>query len=137
MGRFAVNVKLTNNDDLVLARNQKIPKAQVRHAQVSGVVDSGASLLVLPKATVEELGLIPTGKVRVKYADGRRAKRDVVEGVRLELLGRQRTFEAIVEPKRKDALIGAIVMESLDLLVDCTNKKLIPREPDMILAEIE
>ena len=35
------------------------------------------------------------------------------------------------------ALIGAIVLEELDLLVDCGTQSLYPREPDSILTEIE
>ena len=38
---------------------------------------------------------------------------------------------------RQDALIGAMVLEQLDLLVDCTTQTLRPREPDSILTEIE
>jgi hypothetical protein len=36
---------------------------------------------------------------------------------------------AIIEPKRETALIGAIVLEYLDLLVDCTAQKVVPRDP--------
>jgi hypothetical protein len=35
------------------------------------------------------------------------------------------------------ALIGAIVLEELDLLVDCTTQTLRPREPGSILTENE
>ena len=38
---------------------------------------------------------------------------------------------------RSDALLGAIVLEELDLLVDCTTQSLHPRDPDMIVTEIE
>jgi len=60
-----------------------------------------------------------------------------VSNVWLELLGRHGVFSAVVEPERSDALIGAIVLEELDLLVDCTTQSLYPREPDSILTEIE
>jgi hypothetical protein len=42
-----------------------------------------------------------------------------------------------VEPKRKDALIGAIVLEELDLIVDGTRNEVRPRDPDRIISEIE
>jgi hypothetical protein len=44
---------------------------------------------------------------------------------------------AIVEPARESALIGAIVLEDLDLLVDCANQRLVPRDPNQIISEIE
>jgi hypothetical protein len=43
----------------------------------------------------------------------------------------------VVEPARNDALIGAIVLEDLDLLVDCGTQSLYPREPGSTLTEIE
>jgi hypothetical protein len=42
-----------------------------------------------------------------------------------------------VEPRRRTALIGAIVLEDLDLLVDSTNECLIPRDPRIKTYEIE
>ena len=52
-------------------------------------------------------------------------------------MGRHGTFTAIVEPKRATALIGAIVLEDFDLLVDCQRQCLIPRNPEGPLFEIE
>ena len=85
----------------------------------------------------DELGLPPIGKVGVRYADQRRVQRTKVKDVWLRLLGRDGTFSAIVEPKRTDALIGAIVLEELDLIVDCVSQQVLPRDPKGIIAEIE
>jgi hypothetical protein len=57
--------------------------------------------------------------------------------VLLEVFGREAVFTAVVEPKRKTALIGAIVMEELDLVADCTTQTLHPRDPKWIVTEIE
>jgi hypothetical protein len=57
--------------------------------------------------------------------------------VYLQLLGRDSVFTAIVEPNRRKALIGAIVLEDLDFLVDCTQQRLVPRDPRFIVSEIE
>jgi hypothetical protein len=46
-------------------------------------------------------------------------------------------FDAIVEPKRKTALIGAIVLETLNFVVDCVTQKLVPRDPKQIVSELE
>ena len=78
---------------------------------------------------MKRLGLPLGDSVKVRYADGRQAKRKGAEGVYVQLLGRHGTFSAIVEPKRKTALIGAIVLEDLDLLVDCSAQRVIPRDP--------
>jgi len=50
---------------------------------------------------------------------------------------RHGTFTAIVEPKRETALIGAIVLEDLDLLVDCQKQRVVPRDPRGAVYEIE
>jgi hypothetical protein len=46
-------------------------------------------------------------------------------------------FDATVEPKRKTALIGALVLEALDFLVDSRHERLVPRDPKRIVAEEE
>ena len=137
MGRVTVEVELTNAEDLVLAKNGALAPDKVRRVRMTGVVDTGANYLVLPAQTAKQLGVPSLGKITVRYADRRRSSRTVVENVRLDLLGRHGNFKAIVEPKRTDALIGAIVLEDLDLLVDCTTQTLQPRDPNGMIAEIE
>jgi clan AA aspartic protease len=105
--------------------------------RIQGVVDTGAAMLVLPASVVEQLGFPESGKAKVRYADQRTARRKQVGNVVVELLGREAVFNAVVEPKRTTALIGAIVLEALDLVVDCTTQTLHPRDPKWIVAEIE
>ncbi len=137
MGRFSVEFEVSNYQDEMAVRLGTLDPAKVRRARISGVVDSGASELVLPEKVVKELGFTKGPRIKVKYADGRRGTRDLVDDVRLEMLGRRGTFQAIVEPQRKDALIGAIVLEVLDFLPDCKRQRLVPRDPKFILGEIE
>lgn len=137
VGRFSVDVEIANFGDILRAREGALPAGRVRRLTVPGLVDPGATRLVLPKAVVEQLELPLGKKIKVGYADGRTAQRHVVEGVYLELLGRHSTFTAIVEPKRTTALIGAIVFEDLDLLVDCKEQRVVPRDPRGETFEIE
>ncbi len=137
MGRFSVDFEVANNDDLALVRRGLLPPDQARRQTISGVVDPGAAMLVLPKTVVKQLGLRLGHKIRVRYADGRRAIRREAKDVFIKLLGREDTFTALIEPKRDTALIGAIVLEALDLLVDNRRARLIPRHPDGPLYEIE
>jgi predicted aspartyl protease len=137
MGRVTVDFVAANNRDVVSLADGDRVLDHVKHLVVSGVVDSGAMRLVLPQRVVDGLGLKVDGETMVRYADNRREKRRMVSNVWLELLGRHSVFTAVVEPNRNDALIGAIVLEELDLLVDCPTQSLYPREPDSTLTEIE
>ncbi len=137
MGRFAVELKLVNRDDEVLAEAGVLAPEKVRRATIQGVVDSGATRLVLPQSVAKTLGLKKTGTVTVKYADGRTAIRPTAQGVHVELLGRDSVFTASIEPRRQTALIGAIVLEDLDFLVDSTHQRLVPRDPKTIISEAE
>jgi clan AA aspartic protease (TIGR02281 family) len=137
MGRFSVEIEVANYDDLVSAKRGHLAPDQVRRVTIRGVVDCGASRLVLPGPVAKQLGLEVKRKVRVKYANGQRALRPEVAGVHLTLQGRDDVFSAVVEPKRDSALIGAIVLEDLDFLVDSTKMRLLPRDPDYIFSEIE
>jgi predicted aspartyl protease len=137
MGRFSVDVDLASYDDLARARAGDIPAQQVRRLRIRGVVDSGATRLVVPERVVRELGLTITGQAGVRYGDGRTAQRPMAGGVHLTWGGRSSVFNAIVEPDRDSALIGAIVLEDLDLIVDCTTQTLRPRDPKQIISEVE
>jgi len=137
MGRVAVDCVLANNRDVVtVGAGQQIPDA-VKNITVRGIVDTGAARLVLPQRAVDELSLEPAGEVGVRYADNRREIRPRVSNVWLSLCGRDGVFSATVEPDREEALIGAIVLEELDLIVDCATESIHPRDPDRIITEIE
>jgi predicted aspartyl protease len=137
MGRFSVEVELANDEDLVNAKSGVIPPERVRRVRIRGVVDSGATRLVIPEAVAKQLGLEISGKASVRYADGRTADRAIARRVYLSYGGRDSIFNAIVEPGRESILIGAIVLEDLDFLVDCTGQRLVPRDPKQIISEAE
>jgi predicted aspartyl protease len=137
VGRFSVEVEVANNDDLALVRRGLLPPDQARRETIRGVVGSGTMKLVLPEAVVKQLGLPLGDEIKVSYADGRKARRHKAHDVFLKLEGREGVFTAICEPKRETALIGAIVLEDLDFLVDCAAQRVVPRDPSGPIYEIE
>ncbi len=138
MGRFSVDVELVNYNDVAKADMGLLDPGKVRRKTIRGVVDSGAAKMVIPQSVAKELGLpARRSKVKVRYADGRGGTRSEVGQLQVCLLGREDVFSAIVEPKRESALIGAIVLEDLDLLVDCNKQRLVPRDPHHVISEIE
>jgi len=137
VGGVTIDFEVANYDDVARAHAGDIKPERVRRRIVRGIVDPGAAMLVLPESVVKELGLPLGGKAKVRYADGRRAVRREAKAAQVTILGRDDTFTAVVEPKRKDALIGAIVLEALDLLVDCKEQRVVPRDPSGPIYEIE
>ena len=135
--RFPVDVVIANARDVVIARPADRVPESVPHRTISAMVGTGTMRLVIPQSLVDPLDLIIDGETTLLYADHRRATRTVVSNVWLQFMGRHGVFSAVVEPDRPDALLGAIVLEELDLIVDCITQSLHPREPDRILTEIE
>ena len=137
VGRFFVEIQVTNHRDAVRADSGALDRSAIRRLRVSALVDTGATRLVLPAEAAQTLGLPEVGTVGVRYADGRQNRRTAVGDAEVEIQGRSSVFTAVVEPNRTEALIGAIVLEELDFVVDCIAQRLVPRDPDRILAEIE
>ena len=129
-------LELKNNADRELAANGFKPPEDIRELELDGWVDTGAAQLVLPKTVTDALGVPEIGTAKVRFADGRRGVRPVVGGVWLRMNGRDGVFKAIVEENRGDALIGAIVLEDLDMVADPVDGTCRPRDADAILAEM-
>ncbi len=121
VGRITVEVELANESDVSCAKRGYIEPDSIRRITAKGVVDTGAAMLVIPEPLARTLGLDVTKQTNVSYADGRTARRNVVGPVVFTYLGRSDVFSAVSEPNRETVLIGAIVLEALDLIIDCKN----------------
>ena len=75
MGRISVELKLANDRDILRAEDGILLSEEIRQKTVGGVVDTGATRLVIPSTVAEQLGLPETGEVGVRYADGREHER--------------------------------------------------------------
>jgi len=102
-------------------------------------VDTGATMLVLPGWLQEQLQFPVIRRQLVRYANEETAEREVVYGVEVTVCGRTGVFEAVIEPAKRYGLLGAIVLEALDLIADPRSQRLYvnPRSPDLPVAEIE
>jgi predicted aspartyl protease len=106
--------------------------------EIEGKVDTGATMLVLPGSVATELNLPVIRRQIVKDANERTEEKDVVWGVELEICGRRGVFSAIVEPTKTYALVGAVVMEELDLIAEPQARRVLPNPRSHLpTAEIE
>lgn len=114
------------------------PLAKAAPVEVTAKVDSGATLVVLPGELAKQLKLSFIRKQKVKYANEKTAVRDIVGMVEVEVCGRKGWFEAIVEPAKRYVLLGAVVMESLDLIVEQRGLNIYPNPRSVLpMAEVE
>lgn len=124
MGEVRVQVKLTNAVDEILVNRGLLNPNQLRVCEAQALVDTGAVRTVLPMRIVQQLGLKIRGQQIAKNADGREEAVGLTEPVIIDLEGRQTTEVTLVTGD--EVLIGQTVLETLDLLVDCKNQRLIP-----------
>lgn len=126
MGKVTERITLTSLLDATKSR------------EVEAVIDTGATLLVLPQELVEELGLTKIRDVRVRYANNSVEAKGVYGAVMLELKGRRGVFEALAEAPGCEPLVGQVVLESLDLTVDPRTRAVTPNplSPETPMVEI-
>jgi len=126
MGKVIEKVKLTSLFE---------PKKSV---EVDAVIDTGATMVVLPKDIVDALGLRKVREVKVRYASNKVETRPIYGVVTIELKGRSANLDVLVEEKGSQPLIGQVLLELLDLIVEPKTRKLIPNpaSPEMPMMEI-
>ncbi len=92
--------------------------------------------LVVPGNIAEQLGLPIQGEAKVRIAN-RTVMRPMADQLSVEVLGRRGTYRAIVEPDCDRVIIGAIVLNDLDLVIDLSGQALICRDPMRMTAIID
>ena len=117
MGRTTAKLKIQNAYDVQKAAEGLIPESEVRTVGIEALVDTGATLVCLPKAAIEELGLPFHEEVRVRTANGT-VDRRTFKGADIELLGRSFLMEVMENHEDTPPLIGCLLLEALDLVVD-------------------
>jgi hypothetical protein len=124
MGEIRVKIKLSNASDMGLARRGKLPVNEIRSVELEGIVDNGAVATVIPVHVQQLLGLEIAYDRVAGYAEGRLDTVGVTEPMLMECMDRKTFEEAMV--LGTDILIGQTVLEKLDLLADCRDRRLIP-----------
>jgi len=137
MGEVKVRTRLTNALDEELARQGQLSGDRVRFYEADAVVDTGAVRTVLPVHVVQQLGLTIRGQRVAEYADGRQDVVDVTGPFVIAINDRDTLEEALV--LGDEVLIGQTALEKMDLLVDGTNRRVIPNpaHPDQPVSKIK
>ncbi|MGH9799447.1 MAG: retroviral-like aspartic protease family protein [Blastocatellia bacterium] len=134
MDEVRIKVKLTNSMDASLARRGELDSDKVRSKEVEAIVDTGAVCTVIPTALAKELGVEIVKQSVARYANGDREVVGKGEPVMIEIEDRL-TFDSPLL-LGDEVLIGQTVLETTDLLVDCTNKRLMPGHPEGVVLHV-
>jgi predicted aspartyl protease len=137
MGEVRVLVKLANVADMASAAAGKLDPSAVRTVEADALVDTGAVRSCVPMPLLDRLGLQPMGRTMMDYASGQKETVGIAYGVMFDILHRQTSDDALV--LGDEVLIGQTLLEKMDLLVDCTNRRVIPNpaHPDVAVNKLK
>jgi len=127
MGKIIVkNVILRNHKDEIAVELKVLDPKHIRECQLDMIADTGARAIGLPLPVIEQLGLEKKRTVTTTLSDGSQQQRDLYGDLKLQIGDRDSVFTCIGKPKEAPCLIGQIVLEELDFIVDCPNQRLLP-----------
>jgi predicted aspartyl protease len=118
MGKVVTKALLSNDEDRVLIKNGQLTEERLRQLECELIVDTGARAVGLPLSIIEQLGLPATRKVTVTLSDDSRQERQLYGELRVQVGDRDDVFSCVAKPEGAPLLLGQIVLEALDLVVD-------------------
>lgn len=125
VGKVTVAARIESLQDIHLADKGVLPADKIRAIDVpDALVDTGATLLSLPRRLVQQLGLKRTRTRTAKTAAGV-VQFGIHDAVRLTVQERDCLIEVAEIPDECPVLIGQIPLEMLDFVVDPCGQRLI------------
>jgi clan AA aspartic protease len=125
MGKVLVTAKIENLEDLYSVRKGRLTTPELRSIEVNdALVDTGATMLSMPKRMIQQLGLEPFRTRRALTSAGS-VTVQVYGGARLTIQDRVCTTDVTELPDECPILIGQIPLEQLDFVVDPHGQRLI------------
>ena len=126
MGEVRAQVVLENQRDIVLAEAGQL-KETPRRVEIDALVDTGSVMTLLPEDVVKKLGLPLDGKITVSLANDEEIALSRARFLSLTIGDRQMDTDCLVVPPQCEPLVGQLVLERLDLIVDSARQTLSPR----------
>ncbi len=124
-GRVVISAKIENLGDLFLVERGLLAADQVRSIEIDdALVDTGATILSMPKRMLEQLGL-KLFRSRPAISSAGPDTLNVYGTVHLKIQGRDRPTDVSEVPDDCPVLIGQIPLELLDFVIDMKSHRLI------------
>jgi clan AA aspartic protease len=125
MGRTSEKVIIKNFIDISNAEQGIIKESEIRSVEIEALVDTGAAYLCLPPKVIKQLGLMFAKSTPVKTGNGK-LELKIFYGA--EIIIKERAIQMQVMENKDDsvpALIGYLVLETMDWVVDPKSQKII------------
>jgi len=126
---------LKNEDDAALVEKGLIKKNEIRQMTVQAIVDTGAWTLVINKETRDKLGLRDKGFGEATLADGQEREYPMAGPLEVWWKNRHLVCEALVIPDAPDILLGAWVLEGMDLTIN-PKRELVGVHGDIVMHRV-
>jgi len=109
---------LKNKIDAANAKQGFIKENEIRQMTVNAIIDTGAWTIVINEETRTKLGLMDEGIGEAALADGQKAEYPMAGPLEIWWKNRHMVCDALVIPDAPDVLLGALVLEHMDLTVN-------------------
>lgn len=126
MGEIRITCDVSNSKN-GQASSRRSGKSGMKHMTIDALVDTGAVEVLLPAGMVRLLELDVFDKSPVTLADDRTVTMPVAGPLWITAFGRRMVTDCLVGPDSCEPLIGQIVMERLDLVLDPKRRTIKPR----------
>jgi predicted aspartyl protease len=125
MGKVLVAARIENLADLLKVREGIMSPQDARSADVNNaLVDTGATMLSLPRHLIRQLGL-ERHRTRTARTSAGTIAFGIYEAVRLTVQERDCVIEVAEIPDDCPPLIGQVPLEMLDFVVDPVGQRII------------
>jgi clan AA aspartic protease len=126
---------LKNEIDAAFARRKIMKEDEVRQITIQAIVDTGAWTLVINEETREKLGLDDKGFGEAILADGQKGEYPMAGPLEVWWKNRHLVCEALVIPDAPDILLGAWVLEGMDLTIN-PKRELVGVHGDIVMHRV-
>ena len=137
MGDVRARITVVNEGDRILCEERKTGHEAIRQVELDALVDTGAVMVLLPQDIVEALGLGKIDRAIVTLANHQKIELDIAGTLSLTVCGRTMKTDCLVGPPSCEPLIGQIVLERLDLVIDPLKRTLTPRPESPYLPSLK
>jgi predicted aspartyl protease len=125
MGKTFEKVMIKNFVDIAMHSKGIIKEDAIRTVETEALVDTGAAYLCLPPGDIEKLGLVHSAVKEVTTANGKVGRR-IFYGAVIIIKDREIEMQVMENAVGTPPLIGYLVLEAMDFLVDSKSQRIIP-----------